>query len=206
MSLAEASQSLNSRKGEAHFVHGTMHAETSDLELFFSLKEGNEEALGLLMERYRRLVFSVAQRKLRDEGEAEDVVQTVFLELYRLRDRFDPKLGTVRIWLLQLAYRRSFDRFQYLSRSRFFDAIDLDEVVDLHSSSPCLATRMDCRERVLVAAKSLNPTQRRVIELAHFEGYSLREIAEESGETLGSVRHHFYRGLRKMRHCLEVHA
>jgi RNA polymerase sigma-70 factor (ECF subfamily) len=180
------------------------HSEKSDLELFLSLQQGNQEALGSLMARYERLVFSVAVGKLRDPGEAEDMVQTVFLELYRLRANFDPKLGTVKTWLLQLTYSRSLDRFHYLSRRMFFQTLELDDAVDAVWCGRCLVTLVECRERIEAALKALNDAQREVILRAHFEGRSMKEIAQESGETLGAVRHHFYRGLKKMRLCLEA--
>ena len=93
----------------------------SDEALIDRLKSGNAEALAELFDRYSRVVFSVASRILRDRGEAEDLMQDVFLEIYRDVARFDPVRGSVRTWLLQYAYHRSLNRKKYLQRRGFYE-------------------------------------------------------------------------------------
>src|SRR5262245_54069104 len=79
------------------------------------LKGGHVDALAVLFDRYRRLVFTVAKRILRDPAEAEDLTQDVFIEIYRKANLFDPRKGCVKAWVLQYAYHRSFNRRRYLS-------------------------------------------------------------------------------------------
>ncbi len=74
----------------------------SDDELMQFLRSGRHEALTVLFHRYHRLIYSVAYKLLRDEGEAEDVVQIVFLDVIRKKGLFDPSKGTLKIWLLHM--------------------------------------------------------------------------------------------------------
>src|ERR1700730_16856605 len=80
----------------------------SDEDLFQHLGHSDGDAVAILYERYRRLVFAVAFRVLRDRGEAEDVVQNVFVDVYKTTARFDPARGVARVWILQFAYPQSF--------------------------------------------------------------------------------------------------
>ncbi len=80
--------------------------ELTDEQLAGLLLNGQDDALTVLFDRYHRLVFSVAMRIIHDPGEAEDVVQTVFLDFYRAVANFDAQKGILRVWLLQYAYHR----------------------------------------------------------------------------------------------------
>jgi RNA polymerase sigma-70 factor (ECF subfamily) len=82
----------------------------SDEDLMTQVADGHRDALSVIFSRYRRLVLNVAWRILRDSGEAEDLLQSVFLEILQSANRFDPAKGSVRSWILQYAYHRSFNR------------------------------------------------------------------------------------------------
>ena len=171
----------------------------TDEDLLFSSREGNQEAFAKLMDRHKPLVYRVASSILRDHGEAEDMVQYVFLEIYLHSDKFDPARGTFRTWLLQYVYSRSKERVKYLSRRRFYHTAEVTEIEDRVFVDGNLASEIENREWVRCALGALNESQRRVLHLTHFEGHSLRDVSAESGEAYSSVRHHFYRGLKKMR-------
>src|SRR5258707_7519450 len=79
------------------------------------LDKGHPDALAVLFDRYHRLVLNVALRILRDTGEAEDLMQSVFLEIFHTAAQFDPVKGTTKVWILQYAYHRSFNRREYLN-------------------------------------------------------------------------------------------
>ncbi len=177
----------------------------SDQDLMLHLQDGHQDALAELMDRYGRLVYRVASGILRDRGEAEDMVQHVFLEIFQSAAAFDPTRGTVRTWLLQFAYSRSIGRLKYLSRRKFYETAEITEMAN-RVFVKCSTSALETRELVRCALQELNEPQRRVIQLSQFEGHSLREIAEQSGEPYGSVRHHFYRGLKKMRVLLAADA
>ena len=79
------------------------------------MRHGRSDAIGVLFDRYSRLIFAVAKKILRDPEEAEDLTQEVFIEIYKKAHRYDDRKGTVKIWLLQYAYHRSLNRRRYLA-------------------------------------------------------------------------------------------
>jgi len=175
----------------------------SDEGLMAHLQQGHGDALAVLFDRYHRLVLNAALKVLRDITEAEDVMQSVFLEILRVAVQFDPSRGTTKMWILQYAYHRSMNRRQQLVTRQFYTGTGLSDVEE-HLSAPNMSvlTSIETRRQVKQALDALNPVQRRVLELAYFEGLSLREISEKTNEALGNVRHHYYRGLAKLRVCL----
>ena len=181
--------------------------EASDPELVNHLLCGHDDAFAVIVDRYQRLVFSVAVRIVKDEAEAEDVVQIVFLDIFRDAGKFDSSRGTLKVWLLQYAYSRSMTRRHHLERRHFYSKVDLDE---LNPSELC--TRAAGRNAlssgeagrlVEEALMQLNDKQREAIELIYFEGLKFTEAVQKTGETLPQVRHHYYRGLMKIRDLIE---
>jgi RNA polymerase sigma-70 factor, ECF subfamily len=161
---------------------------------------GHSDALAVLFDRYHDLVFQVAVKILRDLGEAEDVLQNIFLELYQVAARFDSSRGTTKTWIFQYAYHRSLNRRQQLISRKFYSSMELSEVQhSLVNASGTPLGEQETKRLVRQALNTLNAVQRQVLELAYFEGLSLKEIAEETAQTFGNVRHHYYRGLHQMR-------
>jgi|SRR5262245_16154471 len=97
-------------------------ASLADEALMDAIRNGRADALTILFERYYGLVFAIVQRILRDRGEAEDLTQEVFLEIYRKARLYNPCKGSVKVWLLQYTYHRSFNRRKYLARRGFYRA------------------------------------------------------------------------------------
>src|SRR5262249_6080803 len=155
------------------------------------LRSGNAEALAELFNRHSRVVWSVASRILRDRGEAEDLMQDVFLEIYRDAAKFDSSRGSMRTWLLQYVYHRSLNRKKYLQRRGFYDfGGPGTESAAARLKEP---TSPDSEELVRSGIEQLNERERRIIELACFEGMTLREISEQTNEALANTRNHYYR-------------
>jgi RNA polymerase sigma-70 factor (ECF subfamily) len=177
----------------------------TDEEVMAHLQVGHGDALAVLFDRYHRLILSVALKILRDAGEAEDVLQSVFLEIYKVAGQFDASRGTTKIWLLQYAYHRSMNRRQYLKARNFYDhgqghAGELQPAERSFSNGGAGPLALpEVRNLVREGLESLNHTERRTLQLAYFDGMSLKEIAAETGESLGNVRHHYYRGLSHLR-------
>ena len=88
----------------------------TDEDVMEQLREGHPNALPILFDRFHRLVLKIALRILRDPGEAEDVMQEIFLEIFRKAGQFDPAKGSAKTWILQYVYHRSLSRRQYLAR------------------------------------------------------------------------------------------
>jgi RNA polymerase sigma-70 factor (ECF subfamily) len=174
----------------------------SDEALLEQAQHRDEEALVALFRRYSRLALSIGRRILRDEGEAEDLVQEVFLRLYAGNSSFDHTKGSARTWFVQMLYRRAFDRRAYLKRRDFYSG------TDAHAYANALAGERNLEEDVIerltahqlrAAFSELSERQRATLEMFFFEGMKLAEIAERSGEDVKNVRHHYYRGLERLR-------
>jgi RNA polymerase sigma-70 factor, ECF subfamily len=171
------------------------------------LRNGNPDALQILFDRFHRLVLKVALRILRDPGEAEDVMQEIFLEIFNKAGQFDPARGSAKTWILQYAYHRSLSRRQYLSLRSFYDRhrtteLDIADSNCVHDSWRGL-TFLEWKDAIQQGLSTLNEKQRETIELASFHGLLLTEIAERTNESLGNVRHHYYRGLQALRKFLQ---
>lgn len=168
------------------------------------LGQGHPDALAILFDRYHRLVLKVALRILRDAGEAEDVMQNVFMEIYKVAAHFDPAKGRTKVWILQYAYHRSFNRRHYLNLRGFYghpeEAFPAERS---HESGRHQALSiLESGRLVQEALEQLSGVQSEIVKLAFYEGLTMREIAARTGDSFGSVRHHYYRGLEKLRSVL----
>jgi RNA polymerase sigma-70 factor, ECF subfamily len=187
--------------------HRVPYAELANLgdeRLIQEIRAGNTDAFAVVFKRYHRLVHVTALNILRDAGEAEDLTQTVFLEIYRRVGQFDPSRGTLRVWLLQYAYSRSMHRRNYLFVRQFHKQVELSELDEAQSHwSP---KRLDLRETARLTSEVLGvlpEPQRRTLEMFFFEGLTLTEISQLRNETFSNVRHHYYRGLEQLRAYVE---
>jgi RNA polymerase sigma-70 factor (ECF subfamily) len=172
----------------------------SDEELIVYVRQGVGDALAVLFKRYQRLVFSVAMKVLRDLGEAEDLTQNAFMQIYRTATVFDPSRGSAKVWILKHAYHLSLNRRRHLAIRQFYSAEEISEMNELTPLlEPGEMTYPEKRHLVEQTLSTLNEPQRRVLEMAFFDGLTLKEIADKTGETPGNVRHHYYRGIDKLR-------
>ena len=170
------------------------------------VQRGLHDALAVIVDRYQRLVWSVAQKIVHDEGEAEDVVQIVFLELFQKVGLFDAQRGTLKVWLLQLAYTRSINRRYHLQRRQFYNQVELEEhdLAQFSSAEPSVL-RLNAGETerlVRQLLEMLNVNQKTAVELIAFGGMSFEEVADRTGESVANAKHHYYRGMMKLREHL----
>jgi RNA polymerase sigma-70 factor (ECF subfamily) len=174
-----------------------------DEHLAQELQRENHEALAVLVDRYQRLVFTIAFRIVRDIGEAEDLVQVVFLEIFRKVRLFDPAKGTFKVWLLRYAYTRSMNRRDQLEHRRFYTSVELDEAGPLAIPNQNLRdgslTSQEATRFVQQALDTLNPNQRKAIDLIALEGMTLEEAAITMGHSLAATRNYYYRGIMALR-------
>lgn len=179
-------------------------SQPSDEELMCQVQQGDGDAFAVLFDRHHRLVLTIALRILHDASEAQEVTQNIFFELYRSATRFDVRRGTLKVWLLQFAYHRSINRRNYLVLRQFYNRPDLDDVIEWEASSHS-APRIpvpELKQLVEELLNTLNDVQRRTIQRVIFEGLTLREVAEQTGESYSAVRNHYYRGLQQLRERL----
>jgi RNA polymerase sigma-70 factor (ECF subfamily) len=171
----------------------------SDEELMHRVTSGRHDALAILFDRYHRLVFDVAVRIVRDPGEAEEVVQTVFLDVYRAVANFDSRKGILKVWILQYAYHRALHRKRHLASNHFYRWEELEAAIEVGSGR---ALWGELPEAVRLAEEmlgNLKSRQRAVIEMTYYEGLTAEEIARRLGESPHVVRHDLHRGLAALR-------
>jgi RNA polymerase sigma-70 factor (ECF subfamily) len=171
----------------------------SEEQIVREICAGNNDAFAIIFRRYHRLVHVTALRILRDAGEAEDLTQSVFLEIYRKVGQFDPARGTLKVWLLQYAYSRSVSRRNYLQAREVHleaGAKAGEEVKTLWRTmhAPRQETAL-LTEQILA---TLTAPQQETIRMFFFQGLTLKEIAESRQESFSNVRHHYYRGLQRL--------
>ena len=171
----------------------------SDEELADQLQSGNPDALAVLFRRHSPLLFGIALRILRSDTEAEDAVQQIFLDVFRSIHQFDPEKGTFKTWLLMFAYHRTFNSRRSQIANHFFDTDPLEESVSGLRAPE--SERSTAENSILVAQvlRSLQPRQRRTIELVYYEGLTAEEVSSKTGESVRVERHNLYRGLDKLR-------
>ncbi len=183
---------------------------STDEELMTHLRSGHHDALAIIVDRYQRLVWSVAKRIVHDAGEAEDVVQIVFLDLFQKVELFDPLRGTLKVWVLQLAYTKAINRRYHLQRRQFYDQVDVEDDVVAFSMAPgATHHRFSAGESsrlVQEVMEALNPNQRAAVELISFEGLTFEELAGRTAQTLSNAKHHYYRGMMRLREALSEKA
>ncbi len=167
-----------------------------DAELVASIARGDRGALASLYDRHSAVLLGLAMRIVRDRREAEDLLHDVFLEAWRSAKTFDPKRGRVRTWLAIRMRSRALDLQKSARVSRNAGDAGLDLLVDDNqNASPDHA-------RVRAALADLGADQRRVLELAYFEGLSCTEIAERISIPVGTVKSRIAAGLDRLRNGL----
>jgi RNA polymerase sigma-70 factor, ECF subfamily len=177
----------------------------SDETLLARMRDSDREALGVLFRRYARLVHSIGKRILRDQAEAEDFVQELFLHLFRKAYLYDSSKGPARGWIVQTSYYEAFHRRSHLSTRPHYGSSEFDEMgageivapetAGYDRSGEGLFGRARWRELI----ECLSTDQWETFRLHFYEGYSFEEISQIRNQTLVSVRHHFYRGIDRLR-------
>jgi RNA polymerase sigma-70 factor (ECF subfamily) len=182
-------------------------SEPSDENVIAQISTGDQEALAVLFRRYARLVWSVAERIVRNKAEADDLLQEVFLLIQRRASVFDSSKGTAKSLIVHMTYQRALSRRRYLNAR--------------HNQLPCEAEERAAkiaapaipfydesleasfgRERLRQALGEMSEDQRETLRLFFLGGYTLREIAGRLGQSMEQVKHHYYRGLARLRRHL----
>jgi len=182
----------------------TVEAEACDEVLLARVARGDQQALGYLFQRYGRLLRSIAARILKDAAEAEDLVQDLFLFIQRKSGIFDSSKSSARSWIVQMAYHRAIERRRYLATRQFYSHAEVEggghQVVgNPTTESDYSAETVFGRNGLEKVLADLSEDQRETLRLHFFEGYTLAEISEKLGQPRGNVRHHYYRGLDRLR-------
>ncbi len=199
-----ATEALNEGKAEDSLLQLQVSLkELDDERLMRRIQQGDLEAFEVLFDRYSGLVLRVGTRLFRAAADAEDLVQEVFLYLFRRSHIFDSSKGLVRSWLIQVTYSRAFNhRKSHNGHCR--EGLGSEETSQIQAADPGpdperLAELASWRSYFLEAFSSLREEQRKAIEMYFYEGYTLQEISQKTGYSFPSVRNHVYRGLEQLR-------
>jgi len=172
--------------------------EASDLALVTAIRSGDQGAMAALYDRYSSIVYAVALRVLQDTGAAEDVLQDIFMQLWRNPGAFDSSRGNMGAWLAVIARNRAIDA---LRKRRPENNID-DVIVSVEPDMASDAERSRAMEKVRGALDGMAVSQRSALEMAYFEGLTHVEIAAKTGEPLGTIKTRIRTGLLSLRKVL----
>ena len=182
------------------------YSDLRDEQLITLIAHGEKDALEALYERFTSTIFSMARYMLRDQHQAEEITQEIFLNVWRKAGNYDPRRGTPRTWLMSVAHNRIIDEIRSKRRLSQSSEQTPHEILDsLPSHRPTTeeeAHQNLTRGEILAALDTIPKEQREVIVLAYFGGFSQSEIAERLSQPLGTVKTRTRLGLQKLRGAL----
>ncbi len=167
----------------------------NDAALVARIRAGDQSAMADLYDRYSGVVYGVALRVLGNTMAAEDVVQEIFLQLWRKPQAFDMDRGRMAPWLAVIARNRSIDHLRKRPPEDDIDELPISTGVDLEDET---GQRLAV-EKVRAILAGLPQEQRKALEMAFFEGMTHTEIAGRTGEPLGTIKTRIRTGLLALR-------
>ncbi len=174
----------------------------TDQQLMQQIRARQTDSLSRVYDLYSTVVYSVAMRVLRDPAAAEDVMQEVFLKLWQQPDSFADHRGSLCGWLAVVARNRAIDRIRSGRRFENVDDLQLSNNIDLSAD----AEREIMLDKVRVVLETMPRDQREAVELAFFEGCTHTEIAQQTGQPLGTVKTRIRSALITIRKALDTAA
>ena len=189
----------------------TLAAPQADHELVRRMAAGDQAALGELHDRFTTLVHSVALRIVGNADDAEEVLEATFWQAWRQAARYEERRGGIGTWLVMMARSRALDHVRGRRRipeerwDELSESHELSAGLDSTDPSPLESAQADELRRVVASAvATLPPEQRETVELAYFRGMSQSEIAQATGQPLGTVKTRARLALQKLREALAV--
>ena len=175
-----------------------------DLGLLSRISDGDQQSLAVLYDKYGRLIYSLTMRIVRNEDEARELQQDVFLQVWHKANLFDNERGTFVTWLVTLAHNKSINtlrsrRYKKSALEAKQDIADIigDETTN-HQTPLSDVMENDERRHILAALEQIPEAQRKAIYLSYYEGYSQSEIAEMLGEPIGTIKTRMRNGMMKL--------
>ncbi|HET8575611.1 MAG TPA: sigma-70 family RNA polymerase sigma factor [Methylomirabilota bacterium] len=172
--------------------------------LITRIAQGDREAFSRFYDALAGIAFGLIRRVLRDPVTAEEVLQDVFLQIWREAAQYDPRRGSPEAWLIMKAKSRAIDRLRSIRRrdKTFVAPVDESTARQDEATAPDPGVAAEERDLARSALAQLPAAQRQVIELAFFEGLTQTEIAARLGEPLGTVKTRARLGLERLRGIL----
>lgn len=191
-----------------HHDGAALEADASDGELLSAVRLGDRLAFQAIYDRYAPIVLAICERVLGRRADAEDAMAEVFVEVWSRRDRYEPRRGNPRAYLLMLARSRAIDLLRRHSvrpehRHRSSTATPIaDQLPSRGQAIETSAVDSEARTRILDALADLERQQREVLELAFYGGLSHQQISDRLAIPLGTVKTYIRKGLIKLRYAL----
>jgi len=178
---------------------------TSDIltPLMARVAQGDREALRQLYDATSAKLFGVCLRILSDREESEDVLQDVYVTIWRRADRFDATRASVMTWLSTIARNRAIDRLRARGPMAYAEPVDELEIPDGADSAETLLSAADDRNKLHGCLSELDERTEKVIRTAFFEGVTYEALARRMDAPLGTVKSWIRRGLAKLKGCLQ---
>lgn len=185
---------------ENHLSTAARNPELNDAALIAAVRAGNQKAMAQLYDRYAGVVYSVALRVLGETAAAEDVLQEIFMQLWRSPGSFDASRGNLAPWLAVIARNRAVD----VLRKRRPQAEISETLISIEPDLAGETERGRTAEKVRAALQEMAVPLRQALEMAYYEGYTHSEISEKTGEPLGTVKTRIRTGLILLRKAIET--
>jgi RNA polymerase sigma-70 factor (ECF subfamily) len=176
-----------------------------DEDVLIHVAAGHSEGLTVLMERYSSMVLGVARHILQDRGEAQDLVQDVFGEVWKSAPRFDRSKGSFKTWLFRITRNLAINRRKYLQARQFYSTSTLEDIENFPDRTG-FGLRFARQEQPYLIQESLailKPVQRATVQLKCLEGLSIPQVAEQIGKSVGVVENNLRRALKKLRRAVD---
>ncbi len=200
---------IKSKSDFLHSIVGSVNKESSDESLVAQVAQSDSLALEILYDRYASTVLGISLKISGDQLVAEEVLQETFWRVWRHAATYQPQLGSFTVWLFRIArnlvvdlHRRQNSRVQTLGYGDH-DALDIDQTPDPNADVAEQVQTSFKQRQIRIALAKLPEEQRQVIEMAYFFGMTRQEIAEATGEALGTIHTRARLGLQKLRRELE---
>ncbi len=176
-----------------------------DDQLMLAIARGDQTAFAELYDRLAGLVHGVVRGVVRDPAQSEEVTQEVLVEVWKTAVRFDPDRGSARTWILTMAHRRAIDRVrsEQASRDRTQRVGHRDRGREFDEVSDRVEVTLE-HEQVRAGLATLTDLQREAVELAYYQGYTYREVAQMLDTPLGTIKTRMRDGLIRLRDAMGV--
>lgn len=180
---------------------------SNSISLIQRIGAQNRDAFSQFYDRYSPIVYSLALRMLRVQFDAEDLLQEVFLQVWRQATAYSAERGSPEAWLINIARSRAIDKLRAIRRrERSFVLTDDPAAAESTDNVESSAGESETRLAMNSALANLPEAQRRVLELAYFDGLSQTEIAARLAEPLGTIKTRMRSGLQRLRGMLGTQA
>ncbi|MEP7235194.1 MAG: sigma-70 family RNA polymerase sigma factor [Ignavibacteriota bacterium] len=175
-----------------------------DLRLLAGISQGDQKSLAILYDKYAKLIYSLTLKIVRNEEEAGELQQDVFLQVWQKAALFDNERGSFVTWLVTLAHNKAINtlrsrRYKKSALEARMDIADITTDATIDHQTPLTETmESDERRRMMAALDQIPELQRKALYMAYYEGYSQSEIAEMLGEPLGTIKTRMRKGMMKL--------